>query len=96
MSRKTFSVDTFKQRVNTVLADGKSGSRKARQALIVQLEAVLHDTGNYNGFRYLTPQDLSYFDGSVAPGINMVGNNLIPDGYEEKFAGTDDTRVTYF
>jgi len=52
MSRKTVAIDTLKARVNRDLAR-ESGTDEARLAVAYVLESMLHETGNYRGFRYL-------------------------------------------
>lgn len=55
-TRKTFEVEALRERVNffnelgAVLNNDRTEARDAVNAL---LETVLHDTGNYKGFRYL-------------------------------------------
>ncbi len=105
MGRKSFDVDKVKDRINNALAvlddrklvkpvnegwppiDGYS----YRRALVVTLEDILHETGNYRGFRYL--------DQSEVPPDNKPGINVGPDGeqlpYEQRFGETDRTRVCY-
>jgi hypothetical protein len=53
--RKTFEVEELKKRVNHALANTESEVNNAdyRRGLMGLLETVLHDTGNYRGFRYL-------------------------------------------
>lgn len=53
------------------------------------LEAVLHRTGNYKGFRYLRLGECS-----GNPGINCDSNGPLPD-YDFRFKDTDRTRVQY-
>lgn len=61
------------------------------------VETILMETGNYNGFRYLTANEVLR---GQAPGINTVDNTLRFDGdglqKDERFAGCDDTRREYF
>ena len=94
MSRKTFSVEAFKERVNGFLLADFSRSSIARQALMTQLEAVLHETGNYNGFTYLSADELGI--PNLSPGINTQPNGQQIEDYDQRFAGTDRTRVKYF
>jgi len=63
------------------------------------LEAALHETQNYHGFRYLS---LGEINGAV-PGINEIDYYVAPEAldddelsYRMKFDSTDPTRVRYF
>lgn len=59
--RSTFSVSDFRDQTNTALAlsaamdkpDDPQATPAYRMGLYLALEAVLHATGNYNGFRFL-------------------------------------------
>lgn len=50
--RKMFQVDALRTNVNSMLA-GSTCSPAERIGMASVLESVLHDTGNYRGFRYL-------------------------------------------
>ena len=52
MSRKTIPVGTLTAKINSMLALSTC-SPVERLAMANVLEAVLHDTGNYRGFRCL-------------------------------------------
>lgn len=54
MSRKTIDVATLISRVNGMLA-APSPTPEARIAIQTLASAVLHETGNYRGFRYVLP-----------------------------------------
>lgn len=56
--RKTFSVAELKARVNRMLTESKPEMVESRVTAACLLETVLHETGNYLGFRYL-PSELS-------------------------------------
>jgi len=94
MSRKTFSVETFKERVNKFLASDEQRGDEARQAMMCQLESILHETGNYSGFTYLSSDQISVTNAS--PGINTTPDGHMVEAYDQRFAGTDRTRVMYF
>ena len=91
--RKTVPVQALVDFANTYLADPIDSleDRGRRLGIITMVERVLHDSNNYNGFCYLTKNDLP--DG-VAPGVNILNNESLP--YEERFKGTDETRRKYF
>lgn len=55
--RKTFNVESFKEKCNWKLANSFM-SYEALQELCLTLEDVLHETGNYAGFRYLIASEV--------------------------------------
>lgn len=80
MSRKTISVEAVKALVNRRL-DALDTSKEQRRELGHLLESVLHQTGNYKGFRYLPSEHAE--EPPYAPGTT----HLKP--------GYDDTRRSY-
>ena len=86
--RKTFEVETLKNRVNHMLASSAAGEVQFRTAYIVLLESILHETGNYKGFCHL-------LDCDGLPGINYLDGQPHPD-YDKRFENTDRTRVLYY
>ncbi len=89
MARKTINVDQLRVKINEMLA-GSSCSPDIRRGMINTLEFVLHETGNYQGFRYLSQEQVP--EGQL-PGVRYDGHEILP--YPERFANTDDTRVYY-
>jgi hypothetical protein len=51
-ARKTVEVGTLLHRVNYFLASDRSTADE-REVMCTFIEGVLHDTGNYRGYRYL-------------------------------------------
>ena len=51
--RKTFRVEGFIVKVNTMIAATNDDMAAERLALATVLESVLLETGNYHGFNYL-------------------------------------------
>ena len=51
-ARKTVEVGTLLRRVNYFLASENSTAEE-REVMCTFIEGVLHDTGNYRGYRYL-------------------------------------------
>ena len=51
-ARKTVEVGTLLRRVNFFLASENSTADE-REVMCTFIEGVLHDTGNYRGYRYL-------------------------------------------
>ena len=91
MARKTFDVLTFKNKVNGMLARSTCSAAE-REVMSMLLTDVLHETGNYHGFRYLHVDE-------VPPGHNP-GVRYAEDGSvlpsEERFTDTDTSRVSYY
>jgi hypothetical protein len=56
MARKTVEVGTLLHRLNYFLANDK-GTADEREIMISFVEGILHDTGNYMGFRYIEGPD---------------------------------------
>lgn len=86
MGRKTFNVDTFKDQINKVLAASVVTSDR-REGFIAALELVLHDTGNYRGYRYLLSSEVPE---GHQPGIRYDAN-----GGVHSFDECDSTRRQY-
>lgn len=74
MARKTFNVSELVDMVNHLCKDSVPESAGIRQGAMLVLERVLHETGNYRGFRYLLEGEC---DG--APGVNYQGTVPHPD-----------------
>jgi hypothetical protein len=52
MARKTIEVGTLLHRLNYFLANDR-GTPDEREIMISFVEGILHDTGNYRGYRYI-------------------------------------------
>ncbi len=85
MAKKTFKVQELLDIVNTSLSSYEGNGRTEISGMISLLEQVLHSTGNYNGFRYLTLDEVPF---NCYPGIR-------PD-QEDKFENTDGFRRYYY
>ena len=55
-ARKTIEVGTLLYRLNYFLANDR-GTADEREIMISFVEGILHDTGNYRGFRYIEGPD---------------------------------------
>ena len=77
--------------INNELKHTTANRQDLRLGLMLAAERMLHASGNYNGFRYLTQQEVPY----GAPGINYVDGQPCED-YTERFRNTDSTRRAYF
>lgn len=89
MARKTVNVDQLRIKTNERLALSAC-SPDIRRGMMDILEYVLHDTGNYKGFRYLTESEVP---DTHLPGIRYDGHDILP--FPERFEFTDSTRVSY-
>lgn len=87
MSRKTFSVEEFKNNMNNMLANSIV-DREVREGIIFSLEDLLHKTGNYRGFEYLLKSEV--------PKGELPGINGVFEDYDLNFKNTDNTRRKYF
>lgn len=91
MARKTVDVSKMVDTVNEVLAQSEC-TPDMRQGMMNLLENVLHETGNYKGFRYLAINEVPKGE---KPGINRDEYGEVSKDYEARFANTDNTRVQY-
>ena len=85
VTRKTFNVSAFKEKINWRLSNCFMSEDELKQ-LCMTLEDVLHDTGNYGGFRFLRGYECPT---GVNPGIRE-GNDR-----GEWFNDTSDYRRRY-
>ena len=86
VTRKTFNVAAFKEKINWRLSNCFLAEDEMKQ-LCMTLEDVLHDTGNYGGFRYLGISEVP--EGEV-PGIRWDSIQA------EQFTNTNGYRRKYF
>jgi hypothetical protein len=87
--RKTVDVEFLKTFINSSLQHTADGDVGYRQGLIVVMDTVLHKTGNYQGYGYLTEEDMELTNHEI-PGIRLK------KGTRDKWENTDKTRVKYF
>ena len=87
--RKTVDVEFLRTFVNSTLQHTPDGQKDYRQGVITVLESVLHKTGNYRGFGYLTEEDMENTTHNI-PGIRLA------PGTKDKWENTDETRIKYF
>ena len=74
-ARKTVEVGTLLHRVNYFLASDKSTADE-REVMCTFIEGVLHDTGNYRGYRYL---DTSEIEGNGSRRYYFVSSKIDED-----------------
>ena len=87
--RKTLDVEDLINTINHVLRT-HVGSIDHRKGVQNTIEYVLHKTGNYKGFRYLTNDEVP---AGELPGVRYSDDGILP--YPERFENTDSTRVQY-
>jgi hypothetical protein len=88
--RKTIEVEKVKKLVNKMLLNSRDDNRSGRATLQTLIETILFDTGNYNGFNYLTPHDMARSENGTTYGIDY-GKDC-----DHWFDDTDHTRVFYY
>ena len=95
--RKTVNVDFIVTVVNSMLANGIDTPEleSIRMGAIILLECVLHETGNYKGFRYLIDEEVP----QGRPGVRYEDG---PNGFrvpcqdiQKRFENCDETRRQY-
>ena len=95
--RKTMNVEDLRNYANNQLSTSIRYERQKhmienidaefRKGVMAMIEAVLMDTGNYKGFRYLAVDEVPT---GCTPGIRRER------GADNQFDETDNTRVRYF
>ncbi|RKZ15603.1 hypothetical protein DRQ53_08620 [bacterium] len=103
MARKTFEVATLVDEANDMLKKSASDMVEFRKGVSAMIERVLHDTGNYNGYRSLYADEVA--DGFPGCRPHNGDRYVMPNGdttntYEPHYAdtwfhNTDDTRRQY-
>lgn len=88
--RKTVKLDYLVDQANRMLR-GTHGNSSHRTGVRAIIEMALMEADHYQGFRYLTKFDLPE---GITPGVHYDDNGILPD--DERFEGTDGTRVEYF
>ena len=74
-ARKTVEVGTLLHRVNYFLASDRSTADE-REVMCTFIEGVLHDTGNYRGYRYL---DTDQIEGNGSRRYYFVSGKIDED-----------------
>jgi hypothetical protein len=86
-SKKTVGVQIVKNAVNSMLKYSECSS-DIRTGQILVLERILNDTGNYQGFKYLSESEVPT---GKLPGIRLN----VDQSSDLKFQETDSTRREY-
>ena len=92
--RKTVPVVDLVEQANLMLKVSTC-EPAVRQGIINFIEHFLHETGNYQGFRYLMEDEVPEGE---KPGVRYGRDErgmLMPLEYTERFKDTDQTRVQY-
>ena len=84
---KTVKINLIKDTANRMLKDSPNDSVDYRQGIISVMDAILMETKNYRGFRYLDA-------GDVAPGYS-VGVHIDKETHVHDFENTDRTRIQF-
>jgi len=90
MARKTVKVVDLVVRANDFLLHSPDDDTGARKGVCHFVETMLHDSGNYKGFNYLTARDMKNSFNGETPGIHEGESD------DKKFEGTDRYRVYYY
>ena len=78
MARKTIEVGTLLHRLNYFLANDR-GTPEERDIMIMFVEGILHDTGNYLGYRYIESPVEGEVDGLGTRRYYFVGPRIQRD-----------------
>ena len=78
MARKTIEVGTLLYRLNYFLANDR-GTPDEREIMISFVEGILHDTGNYRGYRYIDSPVEGEVDGLGTRRYYFVGPRIQRD-----------------
>ena len=87
--RKTINVAEVRYTVNNILKDSAYDDDRHQQwrmGMILLLEDILHKTGNYKGYSYLTQDEIIP---DCRPGVRYENG-------KSNFVDTDDTRRYYY
>ena len=87
--RKTIKIEELKRQVNSFLKNTVDRKNEDRKTLGMFLEGILHESGNFEGFRYLTPDNMKDSVEGITFGIDQQKEQ------KEWFTDTDNSRVKY-
>lgn len=88
MARKTVKIGELVELANRMILQSPDSDRLGREYVQTMVERILLDHGQYQGFSYLTPDEMLKSQSGVQPGIR-------PDQGPGQFIDTDPTRVRY-
>lgn len=91
MARKTIEVARIREKINYYLLHSSDENHRERKELAFFLGNILHETGNYKGYNYLTKEMMeNSLNGST------VGIAYVTEGNTTRMEKGDDSRVFYF
>ena len=95
-TKKTIRIEDVLTLANDMLRDSVDKNDKVRAGVSVLLESILHNTGNYNGFKYLTEREMKVSRLGESVGVNSKEDGSFIEDYDERFEGTDESRRMYY
>ena len=87
MPRKTIKIASIVGKCNEFLLNTADEMKLERDALMMFVFDILHETGNYKGFRYLSVEDMAESDNGKSVGIVYLENG------DPDFTDSDNTRI---
>ena len=90
MPRKTIEISRLIEKSNEFFLNTADDMEFERRSLIVFILDILQETGNYNGFRYLSAEDMVKSDNGKSVGIIFEKNGNV------NLNGCDNTRIHIF
>jgi len=90
MARKTINVESIKKLVNDFLLNSADEKTVERRSYCAILEELLHQTGNYKGFNYLTGIDMETSEHGTTVGIVYDHDHPLTGSV------SDPTRIFYY
>ena len=82
--KKTIKVSELVDQANKSFRDSKNEWREQRRAIQTFVETILHETGNYNGFRYLSEKE------------SHAGHTYGVEWIENEPRFPDDSRIAFY
>ena len=93
MKRKTYEIKKLKTMINDMILHSPDSHKQGRISIGMVLERALMETGNYEGYGYLSKDDMKKSENGMSHGINIPVEKLT---MEERFNNTDESRVFYY
>lgn len=87
MPRKTIEISYIISKSNEFFLHSADDMELERDALMMFVFDILHETGNYKGFRYLCAKDMAESDNGKSVGIVYLENG------DPDFTDSDNTRI---
>ena len=90
MHRKTIEISYIISKGNEFFLHSADDMEFERRSLMGFITDILHETGNYNGFRYLSAKDMKKSYHGTSVGINFDENG------NPNFTDSDESRIRIF